>query len=126
MERYLVQLNSLFSKYQEIKLVYLFGSQINNKQSLLSDYDFAVYFNPDTSLSRQKDIVLELISEISAILKSDKVDLIVLNKALSPLLKYNIIRGSLIYQQDPYKILVEPAIYNEYFDFKTFTQRFTQ
>lgn len=123
MEKYFLQLNNLFSQHDEIKLVYLFGSQAKNKTSSLSDYDFAVYFDQNIDSNRLKEIVLTLIPEISLIIKSEEIDLVILNQPISPLLKFNILKeGSLIYQQPPYRLIVEPAIYNEYFDFKTFVQ----
>jgi len=123
MEKYLLQLRQLFSKYPEIKLVYFFGSKAKNKGSGLSDYDFAVYFDKKTNVVRTKEIFLSLIAEISSILKSDNIDLVILNQPISPVLKFNIIKdGKLIYEQPPYRLLVEPFIYSEYFDFKVFTQ----
>jgi hypothetical protein len=123
MDIYKSQLNNLFTKYEEIKLVYLFGSQVTKKTTSLSDYDFALYLDPRTILNKEKEIILTLIAEISIILKSDKIDIVILNKPILPLLKFNVLKeGVLIYQRPPYKVLVEPMIYNEYFDFKIFTQ----
>jgi len=124
MEKYLLQLRQLFSNYPEIKLVYFFGSKAKNKASPLSDYDLAVHFDKKTNITRIKEIVLNLIAEMSSILKTDKIDLVVLNQPLSPILKFNIVKdGKLIYEKPPYRILVEPFIYSEYFDFKVFMQR---
>ena len=123
MEKYFSQLNNLFSLHKEIKLVYLFGSHAKNKTSPLSDYDFAMYFDQNIDINHMKELVLGLITEISSIIKSEKIDLVLLNQPISPLLKFNILKeGKLIYQQLPYRLIVEPAIYNEYFDFKTFIQ----
>lgn len=122
MEEYIPLLNKLFNRYNEIKLVYLFGSQAKKKTTPLSDYDFAIYFDPKIEKDKEKDIILTLITEISMVLKTDKLDLVILNHALSPLLKYNVLRdGILIYQKIPYKILIEPIIYSEYFDYKNFS-----
>ena len=124
MQRYFPILESLFSKYQEIKLVYLFGSQATRTAGPNSDYDFAVYLDPTTEISIQKDILLSLIADISSILKNDKVDIVLLNQPAPPLLKYNIIKdGILIFQRAPYKIVVEPEIYSQYFDFQVFMQK---
>jgi len=42
-----------------------------------------------------------------------------LNLIEGPELKYNIIKeGKLIYEKEPYKVLIEPRILNEYFDFR--------
>ena len=60
----------------------------------------------------------KLRDKITRCLKTDKVDVVVLNLAESPELKYNIIKdGALIFKKEPFKVLVEPKILNEYFDF---------
>lgn len=125
MNKYLSQLNNLFSGYKEIKLVYLFGSQATKKTTPLSDFDFALYLAPNISVKKEKEIVLKLISEISSIVKNNNIEIVSLNRSFSSLLKFSILKeGLLIYQKPPYKILIEPAIYNEYFDFKTFSQTY--
>jgi len=111
------KLNSLFQQYPEIKLVYLFGSQAKGKKGPLSDYDFAIYIEVGDK-RKVFEIRLQLLGEISKILHTDKIDLIILNKVMAPELKYNIIKeGNLIFERKPYKLLVEPKILNEYFDF---------
>ena len=125
MQAYFNPLNTLFFQFREIKLAYLFGSQANHRVSPLSDYDFAVYLDPATEIVRQKDILLGLIAEITSILKSDQIDVVILNQCSSLLLKYNVIKeGILIFQRPPYKLLVEPVIYSQYFDFKVFMQNY--
>lgn len=107
----------IFCSFKKIGLIYLFGSTAENKKGPLSDYDFAVYF-----IEKDKKKVLglkcELMDKIARTLKTDKIDLVVLNVAEKPELKYNIIKeGKLIFEREPYKILIEPKILNEYFDF---------
>ncbi len=115
------KLRGIVSQFDEIKLLYVFGSRARNKTTPLSDYDFAIYLDEKTSKQKEKDIILQLIARLSIILKSNKVDVVVLNKTLSPILKYMVLKeGKLIYQKEPYKLIAEPAIYNEYFDFQVF------
>lgn len=65
------------------------------------------------------EIKFELFDKISRLLKTDKIDIVILNLTESPELKYLIIKeGRLIYEKVPFKIIVEPAILNEYFDFQ--------
>jgi len=110
------KIREIAEKYQ-LKLVYLFGSQATGKTGPLSDYDFAVYLDEKKS-EKRFDIRLKLIAEISEIFKTDKVDICVLNDIESPELKYNIIReGKIIFEKEPFKLIVEPRILNEYFDF---------
>lgn len=107
----------IFEKYPEVKLVYLFGSQANGKIGPLSDYDFAVYLDEKDSLKRF-NLRLKLAGDISKKLKNNNIDLVVLNDIAGPELKYNIIKdGILLFEKEPFKILVEPKIITEYIDF---------
>ena len=108
---------------KSIGLFYLFGSQATGEVGPLSDYDFAVYFD-----EFEKRLILEkkigLIVELSNIMKTDNLDLVILNEEAPPELKYSIIRdGQLIFEREPFRTLVEPKIMNEYFDFRTILLR---
>jgi len=110
-------LTKIFKRYPKIKLVYLFGSRARGKEGPLSDYDFAFYLN-EKDRSKIFDIKLKLLDEITRALGTDKVDVVVLNLVEEPEMKYNIIKeGRLIFEREPFKVLVEPRILNEYFDF---------
>lgn len=118
------KLISVFKSYPEIKLVYLFGSRAVRKESTLSDYDFAIYLSIRDK-KRIYKIKLELFDKTSRLLKTDKIDIVVLNLTESPELKYMIIReGRLIFQREPYKVIVEPDILNKYFDFQKLLLRY--
>lgn len=107
----------LFAKYPEIKLAYFFGSRAEGKEGPTSDYDFAVYLDEK---DRQKmfDIKSLLMDDLTRALETDKVDIVILNTAESPEIKYQIIKdGKLIYEKAPYRILIEPRILQAYFDF---------
>jgi len=118
------RLNSVFKSYPEIKMVYLFGSRVVGKESPLSDYDFAVYLDTGDK-KRMYEIKFELFDRISRMLKTDRIDIVILNLTESPELKYQIIKeGKLIFQIEPFKIIVEPNILNEYFDFQMILLRY--
>ncbi|MEK7673266.1 MAG: nucleotidyltransferase domain-containing protein [Patescibacteria group bacterium] len=111
------KIKKIFSGFPAVKLVYFFGSRARNDFGPLSDYDFAVYIEEANSKKRF-NIKLDLFAELSLLLKTDKVDIVILNDQISPELKYNIINeGKLIYEKEPYRVLVEPRVLNEYFDF---------
>jgi len=112
-----------FGKYKEIKLVYLFGSQAEGKTGPMSDYDFGVYFDEKTPRDRRLEIILELNGMLMSLLKTNQLDIVVLNEDIGPFLKYQVIRGKLIYNIEPYKIIVEPQVLNEYFDFQIFSRQ---
>lgn len=114
----------IFGKYPEVKLVYFFGSRAEDNAGPMSDYDFAIYFDEKTSKKRQFSIKLKLMTEISKMLNNNDIDVVVLNDDLDPLLKYEIIsKRKVLYEKEPYRIMIEPIILSQYFDFYTFKDR---
>ncbi|MBU1179666.1 nucleotidyltransferase domain-containing protein [Patescibacteria group bacterium] len=118
------QIRNIFKSYPKIKLAYFFGSRANGKAGPLSDYDFAVFIDgKDKKIFF--DIRFSLMDKISRLLKTDNVDIVVLNLAESPELKYNIIKeGKLIYEKELFRVIVEPKILNEYFDFNFMLKKY--
>lgn len=111
------------TRHQEIKLLYIFGSTARGEQGQLSDIDIAVYLHGPTKKA-MVDLKLKLLTEFSDALKTDKIDLVILNLTDQPELKYQIItEGKLVDEQEPYRVMIEPLILNEYFDFKAMLQR---
>ena len=104
-----------FIRGQEyIKLAYLFGSVAKGKEGKLSDVDIAIFL--DESLSKKEifNLQLKLMSELTSILKTDKIDLIVMNNA-PLLLKYNIIKhGKILKDEIETKVMVESRILSDY------------
>lgn len=100
-----------------VKLGYFFGSRAENSAGPLSDYDFAFYLD-EINKEKRFEIRLTLIRHLTKLFQTDDVDVVILNDAQAPELKYNIIKsGILFYEQEPFKVLIEPRILNEYFDF---------
>jgi len=117
-------LNTIFKSYSEIKLVYFFGSRAVRKETTLSDYDFAVYLDVKEN-DRMFEIKFELFDKISRLLKTDKIDIVILNLTEEPEFKYLIIHeGKLIFRREPFKVIVEPLVLNEYFDFQKLLLRY--
>ncbi len=112
------KLKLIFRKYPTVKLVYLFGSRARGDVGPLSDFDFAFY-TTEKNAKKIFDLRLKLMTVISLLLKTDNVDVVALNSIENSELKYNIIReGKVILAKEPYKVLLEPKIMNEYFDFR--------
>ncbi len=85
------KLMDFLSKQDNVKLAYLFGSAASGKAGKLSDIDIAVMLDESLGKKEGFDLQLRLISDISSILKTDKIDLVVINDA--PLsLKFEIIK----------------------------------
>jgi len=92
-------LAGLMQKRKDVALAYIFGSQVvfSKVKSPSRDIDIAVFFNPSPSL---RDL-LRFRSDLTRLLKTDRVDLVSLSEA-PPLLKYEIISGGqIIYCRDP-------------------------
>lgn len=110
-------LQFIFKLFPKVKLVYFFGSQALGKEGPLSDFDFAVYLE-EKDLQKRFQIRIKLLDKLAQKLKTNLIDLCVLNDVQSPELKYTIItEGKLIYEQEPFKLLIEPRILSEFFDF---------
>ena len=113
------RLRDCFESYPRVGLAYIFGSRANNgKVGPLSDYDFACYFDEADELKRSH-LKLDLMGDLMNLLNTDVVDVVALNDEVSTELKYDVIYdGELIYEREPFKVLVDPRILNEYFDFR--------
>lgn len=117
------KLRAIFETHPSLKLVYFFGSRATGKVGPLSDYDFALYVDEKESAQAYRKM-LAISADISKILKTDLVDTVLLNFGDSPELKYAIIaEGKLIYEIEPYKLIIEPKIMTEYFDFRAMLRR---
>ncbi len=117
------QAAAVFERFPEVKLAYLFGSRAKNKAGPMSDYDFAVSLAGE-SKEKMGDLRLKVAAELCRALKTDAVDVVVFELAESPELKYNIIKESApLFAREPYKVLIEPKILTEYFDFRAVLRR---
>ena len=116
-EEQLKKLNKIFKGCPELKIVYLFGSRISGKTGPLSDYDFALYIDQNRVEAYHASV--DIAGKISKVLKTDKIDTVVINHTDAPEMKYSIIKnGKIIYEIEPFRVLIEPRILNEYFDFR--------
>jgi uncharacterized protein len=124
-EKTIKKLKDIFLK-QPVVTLYLFGSQANDKATKLSDYDFAVQVNKTVRPDDYFDLKLKLMGEICDVLRSDKVDVVIVNSELTPLsLRFRIIKdGKILYcQDDILRSRMEVRVMNEYFDRKYYLDR---
>jgi len=114
-----------FSLRKEILFAYIFGSQISGKSNKLSDIDIAVFINRKLveEKSYRYGYQAEILSELMRHLKTERIDLVLLNNA-PPLLKHRVIYyGELIYCVDESeRINFQVDTINRYMDYK-FLQR---
>lgn len=100
-----------------VAFAYLFGSRATGKIGALSDYDIAIFFDePDAK--RRHDVLFRLAADAMQALGSDAVDMHSLNDLDAPELKFRIIHeGVLLFEREGHRLIIEPRILNEYFDF---------
>ncbi len=121
-EKRLPLLVEVFSKRKDILAMYLFGSRATNTADNLSDIDIALLLEGrGAPLERE----LDLIGEITSILGTDEVSLVILNSA--PLvIRYGVIKESkVLYSTDENsRFIFEENVIKKYFDFKYYLDRY--
>lgn len=93
----LYKLQNIFSRYAEIKAVYLFGSRAIGKERSDSDLDLGVFTKGDIAASFKLKVLKDLTAE-----GFDRVDLVMLAKA-DPVVCHEAVRlNKLIYSTDDF------------------------
>jgi hypothetical protein len=118
------KLRVFFAAQKSVRLAYLFGSYAKGKVGPLSDVDVAVLLDRKLIKEERSKMQLELIAEISSLLKTDRVDLVVIND--SPIdLNYEIIKhGKIVHVKDPgERVDMESMILSRYLDRRYYVQR---
>jgi predicted nucleotidyltransferase len=112
------------SEQDNVDLAYLFGSVAEGKEGTLSDIDLAVLLDESLNKTEMFDLQLSLISELVSILRTDKVDLIVMNDA-SLSLNYEIIRANhpLLAKDEGKRIDFEHGVMSRYLDRRFYEKR---
>lgn len=117
-------LRSYFEKRPEVRLAYLFGSQASGKANRLSDVDVAVLTDP----SRVKKNLpygykAEICTDLMKLLKTNRVDLVLLNSA-PPFLRHQVFKtGKPLFIRDhPARIRFETETLTRYLDVKPLLQ----
>lgn len=118
---YIPSLAERISKDKDVVACYLFGSYAEGKQTPVSDVDLAVLLDVAFPAERYFEKKLDLLSIVTLSLKTDEVDLIILNQA-PPLLSYRILsRGKLLFERGEkkgQKVNFQVRTFDHYFDFK--------
>lgn len=86
----LAGVKEIFAQADAVLEAYLFGSRARGHTHAHSDFDFAVYLEP-ASKATQFAQRIALVTDLTALLKTEAVDLVVLNDA-TPLLYHRVLR----------------------------------
>lgn len=113
-------------KQQFIELAYLFGSFAQQKNGKLSDIDLAIFLDETLHKKDIFNIKLRLISDLEEILKTDRLDLVIMN--LSPIsLNFEIIKANypLFIRDKDFQVDIEQYIMSRYLDRQYYDERWT-
>lgn len=105
---------------------YLFGSHGRGNPGPASDYDIALYLGP-VKPSNYFDRKLDLIGFFSSLLRSDHLDIVILNEAPN-LLAMNVIQEGKILMDDDRSMRTsfETKVSMQYMDYLPYAQRYLQ
>ncbi|WP_440948017.1 type VII toxin-antitoxin system MntA family adenylyltransferase antitoxin [Methanosarcina sp. T3] len=112
-------LPEFFKSREYVELAYLFGSTAEGTEGPLSDIDIAVYLSGKLTKGERIEKRLELMGELSSLLRTDNVDLLVMNDA-APVINFEVIRPNvpLFVRNEDLKLDVEQQVMSRYLDRK--------
>jgi predicted nucleotidyltransferase len=112
-------LPEFFKAREYVELAYLFGSTAEETEGPLSDIDIGVYLSGKLTKGERIEKRLELMGELSTLLKTDHVDLLVMNDA-APVINFEVIRPNvpLFVRNEDLKLDVEQHVMSRYLDRK--------
>jgi predicted nucleotidyltransferase len=110
-------LPEFFKEQEYLELAYLFGSTAEGTEGPLSDIDIGVYLSSKLTKGERIEKRLELMGELSTFLKTDHIDLLVMNYA-APVINFEVIRPNvpLFVRNKDLKLDVEQYIMSRYLD----------
>ncbi len=99
----------------KVIFAYLFGGLTKGKSLPMSDVDIAVFLSEDVDCQDEK---IEILLKLTDILKTDEIDLVILNKASLPLTARIIKNKKILADKDVFlRHRFESLILRKYFDF---------
>lgn len=109
------ELSTIVLGLEGVCLVYLFGSQIEGNLGPMSDYDLAVLVDRATD---GREIQSRLAHELSCVLQTERIDVVLLNRASIELAYAIIAQGEVLYEQDiATRVEYEATVLSRYGDF---------
>lgn len=120
------KIRKLAKKYPLVT-IYIFGSQASGKIGPLSDYDIAILLDQRIKSDRYHCLQLEILSKLNSILASDRVDLVILNKANAILAMKIITEGKILFSCDEIsRIAFEAKTISHYQDRSFYEERYNK
>lgn len=109
------EVKAYLKSHSKALFAYLFGGLAKGKLTPLSDVDIAVYLSDCGDIAQEKMEILGILMEI---LRTDEIDLVILNTASLPLRARIIEKKEILIDKDPFaRHKFESLTLREYFDF---------
>lgn len=123
----LEELRKCFSRDKNIMMAYLFGSHAEGKETKISDLDIGVFLSPEMGREEIFKKHLFLIGEVSKIMKTDRVDVVIMNES-SASLNFEIIKHNapIYVRSKGFKNSFEESVIRSYLDRRFYEKRFTE
>lgn len=120
----IAKVKAFIEEQESVRVAYLFGSYAKCKAGPLSDFDIAVLLERHLDKQESFNLKLKLINGISSILKTDKLDIVVMNNA-PLLLNYNIIREGRVLnsKNELERVMFETHILSQHLDRRYYDER---
>jgi predicted nucleotidyltransferase len=110
------KLNELFDRDERVCFAYLFGGLAHGVAKPLSDIDIALFLSPGVSAA---DAKLDLLGELTDLLGTDEMDLVILNTAPISLAGRILEKRRIISDKQPFlRHVFESRVMREFFDFR--------
>jgi len=107
--------HGIINDFPEIKLIYLFGSKVQENVGPMSDYDFAVLEEPKQS---REEVRARIAHAFCKILTCDNIDVVLLNSSPIDFAYAVVSNGKRFYEKSvEIRIDYEAYVLGRYFDF---------
>jgi hypothetical protein len=118
------EIRAFLQEQKHVKVAYLFGSRAKGRVGPLSDFDIAILLDRHLNKQESFNYRLSLLNDLSSILKTRKLDVVIMNNA-PLLLNYNIIKkGKVLYCRDELaRVRFETYVLSRYLDRKYYDER---
>jgi uncharacterized protein len=118
-EALISRLAEFFKSREYVELAYLFGSTAKDNRGPLSDIDIGVYLSSKPTKGERIEKRLELTAELAGFLKTESIDLVVMNDA-SAVINFEIIKSNIpvFIRDEDFKLDMEQKTMSSYLDRK--------
>lgn len=122
--KYENEVKEFLQNQDQVELAYLFGSVAQGGEGKLSDVDLAVFLDESLDEKERFNFKLSLISVLEDILRTDRLDLVIMNDAPVSL-NFEIIKANypLFIRDEDLKVDLEHYIMSRYLDRQYYDRR---